>query len=244
MPREYRNIVSLGSSCRTAYHIRRVYKGARGYPFDWWISPLRSTLRFLNEPDPGRLYHPDHLEPLIENGKIACVRNSYYGTYLFHAFPRREGGVVPNYLDYLEEPRQKTARLVGRLLEIEASSPTLFILHAGYHDSVDSAVWTADMEGMCDTLERRYGIINFEILLINTPITNPYGRILIERFDDVGVDWTGNGAVWAERLASVAQLFTPAPACRPGSRHRGRMSAKGRRRDRRQDARPDLFRSF
>ncbi len=203
-PRRYRHIISLGTSCRSAHHIRRQFGITEAYPFDWWIFPLTATLSFLEDPDVECLYDERWLVLNRENGEAAAVTNERYGIRLFHEFPRENGAVIANFADHVGPPKERTRALLDRFLALPKDDPILFVKGRGYHDSTRARPWASCAGKLCEVLQTRYGFLDFDLLLVNTPVTRARGRIRTASFPDVGPDWRGDADAWTRALVAHA----------------------------------------
>lgn len=65
------HVVSLGSTCEVAFNIRRYFKAANSYPFDWIGSPLDQMYQILQYGDPKLLIPDSSL--IIENKSTSLV---------------------------------------------------------------------------------------------------------------------------------------------------------------------------
>ncbi len=114
------HIVSLGSRCAVAHNLRRYYNFNTAYPFDWWITPLRGVIGYLERPDIDFLYSADEL--VLAEGSATVKHRSLY-IELHHEFPRAGGQhsspVVPDFLAWCEAPSARTRRLTERLLQLD-----------------------------------------------------------------------------------------------------------------------------
>jgi hypothetical protein len=114
------HIVSLGMRCVVAHNLRRFYDFSTAYPFDWWVTPAPGLIALLNDPDISALYDPTQLS-LLEGGKSVCHAN---GIRLFHEFERDKSQkgkpVLPGWQEALAAPKERTAALMQRLLDLNA----------------------------------------------------------------------------------------------------------------------------
>jgi hypothetical protein len=87
--RRFTHVVPLGVSCRVTYQVRTFFGTTEAYPFDWWISSLDGLARYLERPDPGRIYGEGGLEEVRRaHGKVVSIRSAEFGFQLYHEFPR------------------------------------------------------------------------------------------------------------------------------------------------------------
>lgn len=204
-PRSYRHIISLGTTCRSAHHIRRHFGVTEAYPFDWWILPLTATLAFLEDPDVEKLYDERRLALLRRDDRAITVRNEHYGIQLFHEFPRENGAVISSFADHIAAPKERTRMLLERLFRLPKQDPILFVKGRGYHDSKRRWAWASSATRLCDVLRVRYGFRDFDLLLVNTPVTRSRGSIRTAHFADVGTDWRGDAGGWDRAFAQHAR---------------------------------------
>lgn len=126
------HIVSLGPRCATAYNLRRYFNFAGAFPFDWWITGGDGVAAFLEKPDIERLYDPTLLEP---TRGATSIRHSEFGFLLHHEFPRQWHlpglPVQENWRDFLEQPKQRTAALLDKLLRLNATNNRIAFIREG-----------------------------------------------------------------------------------------------------------------
>lgn len=208
-PRSYRHIISLGTTCRSAHHIRRHFGVTEAYPFDWWIFPLAATLSFLEDPNLEKLYDEERLVPIREKGRLITVLNEHYGIQLFHEFPRENGEVISNFADHIAAPKERTRILLERLFSLPKQDPILFVKGRGHHDSKRRRAWTSSIRKLCDLLNVRYGFRDFDLLLVNAPVTRSGGPVRTAHFSDVGADWRGHAPGWDQAFAEHVTHLQP-----------------------------------
>lgn len=168
--RTYNYIVSLGGNCRVAHNCRRHFGCRDAYPFDWWITPLSSTVAFLRDPDVFKLYSAENLAPYGAGGRRDSVVNTHFGIRLHYEFPRRGGQVVENFVELCERPASRTAYLLARFDRL-CSLPgrILFVRNAVHGEHRNANKWHVDGGEMLALLDRKFGS-RFDIMFINTPL--------------------------------------------------------------------------
>lgn len=181
----YSQIVSLGARCQTTHNIRRHFNHSSGFPFDWWITPLEGLLAILSRPDAEWLYQSNLLER-IEDGLTVIHRPT--GIQLHHEFPRENGNVVPNYLDFIEKPKARTAALFSKLLALnDNASENILFVREGDDDA-----------RLAQALGSLFGNIRWR--LASLPKNNLRD----------GPNWKGDASVWDLDLGTLnARLVNP-----------------------------------
>src|SRR4051794_12157646 len=122
-------VVSLGPNCRNAFNLRRIIGDETAYPFDWWITPVRSMLAMIG-PDFTFDLQPSDLS--IESD-CETVLNRRLNLLHHHDFPRnrtngkRVEALGPSVIDELTAKyRSLFTRLHDR---VAAASRPLFVLN-------------------------------------------------------------------------------------------------------------------
>jgi hypothetical protein len=232
--RDTTHIVSLGGSCRLAYNLRLYFKFTQAWPFDWFVAPLESVALMLADPDPvAKLYDPQYLEPVTRNGGsgIVNVRNTAFRIGMNHDFMRSGGFVTPDFLDYLEKPRERQTHLFGKLDALRDDPDARVLLVHYFTPSDIERTRPARAVQQLETIRRAFGG-RADILLINAPF--PAERVMHLRIDETQEGegpWQGDTALWASRLDTLgiryvgADLAPPGHAIRPAHESMNRARA-------------------
>jgi len=211
----YAQIVSLGVDCRLAYNLRRTFGIAHAFPFDWWVTPLPSLLRFLAEPSTAKMYDPDLLEPVMHGEDIFAIRNSYYGIELHHEFTRDKRGFVrPDWRAHIDQPRQRSEHLLGRFLSLgESRRKVLFVRRFKSAERRELRGLVGALAGeTVEALKALFPSLYFHLLLIDPPEMVQQGLVFSIRVDDPErADWRGTPELWTARLKE-ARLALAGPA--------------------------------
>ncbi len=205
MRRSYDHIISLGCDCRVAYNARMTFGFSRAFPFDWWVTPLSSLIRFLEDPDVEKLYAPDLLHRVCEDGHAVSVENAHYQIWLHHEFPRVAGDVVEDFRSHIENPKRRTAFLLDRFLSLaHARERVLFVRYAGSADAPSAAKWRSETHCLMDML-KSFGFRKFRLLLVNPPYVGSLRGTRALQFEDNASDWKGDGEAWRKHLLKAAK---------------------------------------
>lgn len=129
--KDFDNIVSLGSFCQTAHHIRRRF-GTKAYPFDWWVTPSIGLVEVI-ETQFSDLFKSENMKVVIEDAGKAVMCDCY-GIMHYHDFDQAK--IEGEILDFLVRAEcinnlSKFSYLVNRFLNL--SGKILFIrVGSGY----------------------------------------------------------------------------------------------------------------
>lgn len=218
----FTHVVPLGASCRLTYQLRRCSRSVAGYPFDWWITPLDGLTRYLETPDPDRIFAADALAEEVSDGHIQSIVSREFGFSLFHDFPRVQVGrptrvVSPDWRESLPAVRARHLRRLERLLALNAPGHrVLFVRHRG---DLPTGACESAVSRLWQVLETRWRRADVRLLLMNVPGAAPVGdhirSISVGDAPGPGAEaWRGDDREWAsafERLglALVSDAMGP-----------------------------------
>jgi len=213
----YDEIVSLGGSCRITYNLRRTFGIRHAFPFDWWVTPVRSMIAFLEDPSLDKLYDPARLE-VSWWGERSVVRNTHYGMTLDHEFPRTPDGTVQDdWLQRLEQPRTRTAHVLKRFLDLPATAGrVLFARDFTKEERREYSHGRAQpmVAATIAALTRLLPGLDFDLLLIDPPQGVDLPKVSsLDIYDDSKTDFRGDFELWTERLlgAGLARTASDGP---------------------------------
>jgi hypothetical protein len=121
-------MISLGGACEVAAQLRRLAADDTAYPFDWWITPLQSVKKIIDDRC-NSLFLPESIVKTSYNNK-QCFYSSWSETVHMHDFNNYDliGELsVGAISDYLTE---KYKFLFGRMSKLCSSGTTLFVRKA------------------------------------------------------------------------------------------------------------------
>lgn len=124
-------IVSLGPNCKTAWNLRDYFSLDTAYPFDWWITPIRTTLEMIR-PDFVFNVEADDLA-IIPDGATNTVHNRKLNLLHHHDFSRVNGLVERLAPAEIEQINSKYRHLFARLHENVAAAKEPLIVLGGLH---------------------------------------------------------------------------------------------------------------
>ena len=106
-------VFSAWPYCRSAFHLRRLFKNQKAFPFDWWLTPATSLYKML-EPEYNYYLKSEHIH-LTQSGQI--VLNDHDQVLHLHDFKRLSSGGVclENLKNQLDEINSKYSFLFKRL---------------------------------------------------------------------------------------------------------------------------------
>ncbi|NOU98633.1 DUF1796 family putative cysteine peptidase [Paenibacillus planticolens] len=121
----YRSYISLGSTCQTAYQLKRL--GLRKYagPLDWFVSDsIGGVIRLIDHRFKGFM-ELSQLELIGTTNECFVVRDNANDVISFHDFPIYL--TAEHWSDAYPAFKQKLNRRVDRFLRKIQGQPTLFI---------------------------------------------------------------------------------------------------------------------
>ncbi|MEO8504760.1 MAG: hypothetical protein ABI609_12750 [Acidobacteriota bacterium] len=223
-PRRFTHVVPLGLSCRVTYQVRRYFRSAVAYPFDWWVSPLPGLAAYLAQLDPQRIYGPGALREIFEDGRLIALENREFGVRPFHEFPRRRDGAVSvvdeGWREHLPVAAAKHEERLDRLLALD--SPDNRVLFVRHRFDVDSgrvaeqpaidALWAS----LCQTFRRcEVNLLMIQIPGIAVPRSDRCWSLTIDDLPAAPPEaWRGADSAWDAGLRSLRlrTLHTSFPA--------------------------------
>lgn len=199
----YRAIVSLGSTCQTAYQLNRLGLRRTSGPIDWFVTrSVPGLLQLLARRFEGLMDFP-HLQVVGLTGEALTVRDSRYDIVSFHDFPL---GPPPFVLrDAYPALRAQVDRRVQRFLRTLQLRPVLLV-------RTDTS--PADAHQLHAAVSR-LASASPRLLIVNTHTDGNPGPVQEDwRLDGIcgvrvppGTDWRGNDAAWA----AVMRGFSVSP---------------------------------
>lgn len=215
-PSPFSHVVPLGLSCRVTHQVRRFTGIGIAYPFDWWLSPLAGLAGYLADPDPRRIYAPDRLLEVREEGRLKAIRSIEFGVELFHEFPRiripvdgvEVSVVAPDWATHIGAARDKHAQRLGRLLATDQPGNRILFVRHRYDAELADPAPAAVVRALDAALQSLWRKAKVELLLVNVPCDGrlPAGvrRVAIEDVPGPpGDEWQGDSTHW--RAAFEAQ---------------------------------------
>lgn len=121
----YKAYISLGSTCQTAYQLKRL--GLRTYagPLDWFVSDsIGGVVRLIDHRFNGFM-ELNQLELIGTTYECFVIRDNAYDVISFHDFPLHL--TADRWRDAYPEFKQKLNRRKDRFLRTIQSQPILFI---------------------------------------------------------------------------------------------------------------------
>ncbi len=232
-PLRFSHVVPLGLSCRVTYQVRRYFRSASAYPFDWWISPLAGLASYLADPDPERIYGEKALAERTLDGAVSTIYVPELGFELFHEFPRcRAAGdpgqvapVAPGWREHVAAARAKHTQRLERLLGLDrAGNRVLFVRHKLDLEPASGDPGRA-IAALQEALAARFAAAQVHLLLVNVPAPVELGpRSQSLSFEDPPGPppeaWRGEESRWAAAFAAAGfrpcrSFGAPRAACGP-----------------------------
>ena len=205
---EFRHVVPLGSRCRLTHNLRLHFGEKGGFPFDWFIIPLRAAIACLEEGlDPARVYDPAQLRATRDaRGALHSVTNLRLGILHHHDFPRGPGDtLLPGWEEHVPKAAARYAHLAGRLRAAAASGPVLYVRERHKLDD------PADLARLGEALRGLAPGRAFHLLALNYPPGSvPPGieAATVAEADDRG--WRGDPEAWGAALGGTGhRLVAP-----------------------------------
>ncbi len=207
------HVVPLGVSCRVTYQLRTYFRAGEAYPFDWWGSSIDGVARYLQDPDPDRIFSPDGLIEQTADGGIYTILSRTFGFQLFHEFPRRSAQtairvVSPQWRDHVAAARSAHERRLQRLLDLDRPGNAIVFVRHKLDAADDAQRIQENVDALWRTLSARWTIADIRLLLVNVPaFAPPCRRVLCVDFDDPPgsgpESWRGDDGRWAAAFASL-----------------------------------------
>ncbi len=199
-------IIPLGQRCRLTHNLRRHYGFTTGYPFDWYILPLKGLLEILRQDlDPGGIYREDLLEEQRdEAGRVRHIRHRRLGIIHEHDFDKEADVVVPHWREQIPRAAARFASLAGRLRERAPGPPPLFVRERHGADKPEQLLALRDALAALQPG-------GFHLLAVNYHAgTVPGGIPAIRVEEKPGFGWRGDPEAWSAALeASGFRLAAP-----------------------------------
>ena len=153
MPGRFRKVISLGSGCATAFHIRSQLWQPEAYFFDWLVTPGPGLIVLLQSGLKRLFRDPDEFEPQPGPPSPQYVaRHRDLGFVSYHdldgAAQMRDFPKAVEKYDFLAERWERTMAEGGKIL---------FVRHLSQRQEA------ADI---CDALRVRYPALDFELLVV------------------------------------------------------------------------------
>nr|WP_269724304.1 DUF1796 family putative cysteine peptidase [Sphingomonas sp. PAMC 26605] len=197
----YDHVISLGSFCMTAYHIRRRFPQSKAYPFDWWVTPT-VALQDLFETQFSEIFMPQNMKIVKESGNeaVMCQR---YGLMHYHDF--YEAKVDDRYVPVAIRTKcadniSKYAHLLKRLYSL--TGDVLFIrVESGYvqHFNNNRDFDKERLDKFFEVLQGFFPKCSINLLLLNSLSNSDIPEIFCDRLDHYGeTTWQGSVQGWDE----------------------------------------------
>lgn len=153
MPGRFRKVISLGSGCATAHHIRHQLWQPEAYFFDWLVTPGAGLVSLLDTNLKQLFLDPDEFEP--QPGPPSprlIVRHRRLGFISYHDFD------AAAQMSDFPKVAEKYAFLADRWdRTMEEGGKILFVRHI---------TWPDELVAINEALRRRYPGLDFEILVV------------------------------------------------------------------------------
>jgi hypothetical protein len=121
----YKAYISLGSTCQTAYQLKRL--GLRKYagPLDWFVSDSVNGLIRLIENRFNGFMDFNNLQLIGSTDDCFVIRDNMYSIVSFHDFPRSLS--LERWWDAYPRFKETVSRRVNRFLKTVKNKPILFV---------------------------------------------------------------------------------------------------------------------
>ncbi len=198
------HVVSLGGDCAVAHNIRRSFGTDTAYCFDWWLTPAQGAAMLLERPEVDRLYDPASLDAYINDGGVPSVRNRDLGIQFFHEFARTHEGdrvVLTNAEQDLAKARSRTARLIDRLVALDAPGNRIAFIRTARRDDT-----RAGLETLAAALRHRFARADYTVVLGKYGAAFgdlPHGFARVAFQATATADWRGHPPDWDRFLAAT-----------------------------------------
>ena len=195
-------LISVGSTCETAFEIRmHTPKGDADF-FDWLITPFDALVGAIRS-DFTDLLRPEDL--YLQDDKNFVV-NRATGIKYGHVFKRDgNGDIITDFLSDLDRVVSIFRHLKGKLDKRVVSGEPLGFVRRGL--TPDEAVM------LRDTIADRYPALAFKIIAVNaTPVdcaARDPDRFIDLTIPDSGPDGLGHADAWGAALVAAGLTDTP-----------------------------------
>ncbi|WP_239616385.1 DUF1796 family putative cysteine peptidase [Cohnella mopanensis] len=189
----YGAYISLGSTCQTAYQLRRLQLRTFAGPLDWFISrSVTDVSRLIHNRFQGFMEF-NHLEVIGTDTDQYVVRDNNYNIYSYHDFPLRY-----RWTDTYPFFKQKMNRRVRALLTAAKNGPLCFIRTDTSKNEAQQIYTAIKTIIPC----------RFKLLIVNN--VNDYQEV---RHEDWGIphigsvyvsrgaDWRGSNFAWNQIMS-------------------------------------------
>ncbi|SDO21695.1 Putative papain-like cysteine peptidase [Paenibacillus sp. yr247] len=193
----FSDIVSLGSSCQTAYQLKRLQLRKSSGPLDWFITSNTDGLIKLVQNEFQNFMEMEHLQVLGQAHQHYVVRDNFYQVISYHDFPITNPGSLWNQ----EYSRYKIQvdRRVQRFLDTLTRSTSLLLVRT--QTTKEEAVH------LRNALHPWVKTSNYLLLIVNyhtdenrtDVVRNNWSLYQIQALTiPKGTDWRGSDAAWSE----------------------------------------------
>lgn len=202
----YEKIIGFGGNCEVAEHIRRYTGEKRANIMDWWITPMGSLSRLLDE----RFANLMRLENMkVINGGMT-VMCTHYGIAHHHDFPRLANKRidVATIPQTVQDMQGKYEMLRERFLaDCDGRQRVLFVrtwrdtLAVPSNQQAMDDVQQYDFDGVIADIARAFPHLDFTVLFVNYGVhRSAHPRALFHNISDKGdsKNWAGSPGGWDE----------------------------------------------
>ncbi|WP_123040895.1 DUF1796 family putative cysteine peptidase [Cohnella candidum] len=196
----YKTVISLGSTCQTAYQLQRLGLRKFSGPLDWFVTEsMDGMVRLISHRFAGFMELP-RLEVIDATGECFVVRDKAYDVLSFHDFPLHH--TIERWWDAYPAFKQTLNRRVSRFLQtVPQQGPILFVrTGTERHDAIR-------LQAALRTLTNA----KFHLLIVNHHQNDRWDvayenwgidGILAVRMPK-GADWRGSNEAWNQCLYAI-----------------------------------------
>jgi hypothetical protein len=125
-------VFSLGPNCRNTWNLRHYFESDRAYPFDWWITPVKSMIALLDRDRPFHVAAEDLVVTTPEGG-TNTVYNRRLNLLHHHDFDRDGNLVRPITAEAVAKLNTKYAALFARFWsDLDGAARPLAVMNGIY----------------------------------------------------------------------------------------------------------------
>ena len=209
-------IVSLGGNCMVTMEVRKFFGIKAANLFDWWITPGDALVRLI-ENDFAELFSRENLEMVGDRRSVANLR---YGILHHHDFPRNdeEDRVIAIEEQAIQSNLGKFAYLKKRWDDLaDNQGPVLFVrfgwsMNEGLLAGIPVDPIGADPVRLIAALDRKFPLLDYQILLIDAPEVMLEHQKVIYRnshaFTEAGECLNAANLVWKDNSAIFSRVFS------------------------------------